>query len=240
MEVKNKIVGAIKDRVVPKPVWGLIALGVVVAVYLVYRFAIAKPGEEAKSEPMIAQPSEEEKQLWYMEKLASEKLHMRESADRLKGVIANLQGMLQNNQKEAESNQATFKQMFASHKSSYDDDMVGMEDEQNIGTAFMLKEDLEGKKKGMIQLGKELSEQRDYLIKDMNGNMEMLQRLNHEWTQQYPAEAPLLHSSQVQPILQNPKSSLEEQAAQRAFNEMDGTMMPDGIKDGTGRETLPI
>jgi len=153
--------------------------------------------------------------------------------------LAQIEGQLRQNYQEALDNQARFKTLFSSSKSSYDDDLTGFEDEQNINTSFMLKDDLEGKKKGMIQLGQELGKQKDYLMNDRNQVYGKLMRLNEEWMQMYPGETPLYVQPQQAPVQQPPQAP-EEMAARKAFFDKDKPMMPDGMRDGTGREAIPV
>ena len=238
---------SIKDKAfaAPKAVWGFVALVCAGVAFLLWKFLFA-PASSIR-EPQVADddtarpPTEEEKQLWLAERRAEEKMGMKESANALKNRIAEIQGQLRQNYEEAVQNQTKFKAMFSANKTSYDDDLTGFEDEQDLNTSFMLKDDLEGKKQGMIKLGQELGKQKDYLMRDRTGVVQTLARLNEEWVQMFPGDDPLFVPPQTQPVAPPaPEVPREQEAAQKAFYDRKNTMMPDGMLDGTGREAIPL
>jgi hypothetical protein len=225
--------------------WGVAALSGLVVVFGMYKWMSQPQVEHAPVDIMEDDETvvtEEDRELWRMEQAAQEKNRMASDGQRINKILVEIQAAMGKNRQEAEENQVQFKKMFASSKSSYDDDIKGIEDEQNIETAFMLKEDLEGKKKGMITLGQELGKQQEYLQKDMHEWMGKLKRLNSEWQSMFPSEPPMYQpptmNRPTQP--QSQSQSPEQMAAQRAFHEKGNTMMPDGMRDGTGRESIPV
>ena len=253
------VVQAIKSKInftQPKFIAGAVAVLALVG-FLVYKFVFA-PSSDATGTANAAekrgavsgqqqqQPSEQEKQLWLAERRAEEKAQMRQAAEEMQASIAQINEQLRLNYQEAVQNQQACKATFSTSKSSYDDDLSGMEEEQNINTSFLLKDDLDGKKQGMIKLGQELGKQKEYLSQDMREAQEKLMRLNQEWMQMFPGEQPLVHTppppspqQQQQQSAPPMMQSKEEQAAMRSFYDAKNPMMPDGIMDGTGRESLP-
>ena len=116
-----------------------------------------------------------------------------------------------------------------------------MESESNLNTAFMLKEDLEKKKSGMVALGKELGEQQKMLMNEINQIKAAMVAINNEWEAKFPDDEPLFRESQSAPPVpqQEGARSIEHQAAIDEHNRMRNGQENDFIRDGTGREALP-
>ena len=106
------------------------------------------------------------------------------------------------NKDTAVKNSSQFKNMFAQHKSSFDDDISNFEEEQRLETAFMLKTDLDQKKDGMIKLGEQLGKQMQAMQNEIRQLDAELQQITQYYNQTYAATgeaAPL--ASTAAPVL---------------------------------------
>ena len=197
--------------------------------------------EEEDSEHHV---TEEDQQRWRAEQVALEKVKMRDALDNMRGKLGQAHAAIQRNMAEAKENQSTYGQMFSGNESSsgHDDMLNSMESESNLNTAFMLKEDLEKKKSGMVALGKELGEQQKMIMSDINQIKASMMALNNEWEAKFPDDPPLFQESASAPAVpqqgQQPRSA-EHQAAIEEHQRMRNDQGNDFIRDGTGREALP-
>ena len=188
--------------------------------------------------------TEEDQQRWRAEQVALEKVKMRDVLDNLRGKLGQAHAAIQRNMAEAKQNQSTYGEMFSGNESSsgHDDMLNSMESESNLNTAFMLKEDLEKKKSGMVALGKELGEQQKMIMDNINQIKASMMALNNEWEAKFPDDPPLFQESVSAPAVpqQNQQQlSPERQAAIAEHQRMRNDQGNDFIRDGTGREALP-
>lgn len=159
----------------------------------------SSPEKEATpEEPLV---TEEDKAKWHAEQVALEKAKMREAVENLRTKMAGIHSELHKNQHEAVQNEANYKKMFSGEegRTGHDEDLSSMETESNLNTSFMLKEDMENKKAGMVALGKELGEQHKHLMGELGKIKEALHNINSNWMEQYPDEEPLFMESQSAP-----------------------------------------
>lgn len=206
-------------------------------------FLTAKPEPEKKTEPEEPVVTEEDRQKWAAEQVALEKVKFRDTADNLREKLGQIHASIQKNMMEARNNENNYKQLFSGSESSdgHDEGLSSMEQESNLNTAFMLKEDLENKKSGMVNLGKELGKQQQYLVGEMNQIKAQLVGLNNEWLSKFPEEDPIFMESATAPDVPRQQMSKEQMAAIEEHRRMqnDSRMMPDAVIDGTGRESIP-
>lgn len=210
-------------------------------------FLTAKPVPQEQAQvPQEPVVTEEDRQKWAAEQIALEKVKMRDAADNLREKLGQIHASIQKNMAEAKNNETNYKQLFSGNESSdgHDESLSSMEQESNLNTAFMLKEDLEKKKAGMVNLGRELGEHQKFLINEINQVKAQLAGLNDEWLARFPEEDPLFMESASAPTIPNshPQQMSREQRAameehQRIRNQE--RMMPDAVIDGTGRESIP-
>ena len=207
-------------------------------------FLTEKPvNETVEDEETEHRITEEDQQRWRAEQIALEKVKMRDALDNLRGKLGQAHAAIQQNMAEAKNNQSTYGQMFSGNESSsgHDDMLNSMESESNLNTAFMLKEDLEKKKSGMVALGQELGEQHKMLTNEINQIKAAMVAINNEWEAKFPNDQPLFQESQSAPPVpqQEEARSVEHQAAIDEHNRMRNGQESDFIRDGTGREALP-
>lgn len=209
-------------------------------------FLTAKPEPEPTDEPTEPEITEEDRQRWAAEQTALDKVKMRDAADNLREKLGQIHATIQKNVVEARNNETNYKQLFSGNESSdgHDEGLSSMEEESNLNTAFMLKEDIEKKKAGMVNLGKELGQQQQFLINEMNQVKAHLVGLNNEWLTKFPEEDPLfMESNTAPPVPSTPQQQMskEQIAAMQEHQRMkgEGRMMPDTVLDGTGREAIP-
>lgn len=183
----------------------LVALGYFV--HKRYNLFSSPEKEATPEEPLI---TEEDKARWHAEQVALEKTKMREAVENLRTKMAGIHSELHRNQHEAVQNEANYKKMFSGEegRTGHDEDLSSMETESNLNTSFMLKEDMENKKAGMVALGKELGEQHRHLIGELGKIKEALHNINSNWMEQYPDEEPLFMESQSAPSV--PRVRFEE------------------------------
>lgn len=162
----------------------------------------ASPEEEIADKPIV---TEEDQAVWRAEQVALEKTKMRDAVDNLRTKMAGVQSELQRNQQEAAQNEQNYKRLFSGEEGrvGHDDDLSNMETESNLNTAFMLKEDLENKKAGMVTLGKELGLNHQSLLGELGKIKEALHHINNSWTEQYQDEEPLFMESASAPPIPN-------------------------------------
>lgn len=107
---------------------------------------------------------------------------------RYQGLVQHRQKLLERfaqNQKTAAENNLKFKDIFAQHKASFDEDILNFEDEQRLDTAFMLKTDLDDKKKKMIELGETLGKEMKELRRAVEGTDAQIKELVEYYNQTY-------------------------------------------------------
>lgn len=162
----------------------------------------ASPEEEIVDKPIV---TEEDEAVWRAEQVALEKTKMRDAVDNLRTKMAGVQSELQRNQQEAVQNEQNYKRLFSGEEGrvGHDDDLSNMETESDLNTAFMLKEDLENKKAGMVTLGKELGLNHQSLLVELGKIKEALHHINNIWIEQYKDEEPLFTESASAPIIPN-------------------------------------
>jgi hypothetical protein len=86
------------------------------------------------------------------ERLLAEHRALAEDRARVIDAIKQLRALSEHNNDE-------FRKRYAPKKETFDSDIASMEDEQNLETAFALKNELDDKKKGLLQLNSQLGEQ---------------------------------------------------------------------------------
>lgn len=91
---------------------------------------------------------------------------------------------LKKNYEMATNNAEDFKEMFAEKKGDY----AGSENADSLNTAFMLKEDLETKKQGMIKEAKALGEEKNQLVQAMMENKESINYVADTYNASYDGE----------------------------------------------------
>lgn len=93
-------------------------------------------------------------------------------------------GRLKKNYDMATNNAEDFKDMFADKKGDY----AGSDNADSLNTAFMLKEDLESKKQGMIKEAKALGEEKKQLVQAMMENQESINYIADTYNASYDGE----------------------------------------------------
>lgn len=73
-------------------------------------------------------------------------------------------------------------------KASYDDDMSSFESEQNLSTAFMMKDDIDKKRNGVNQLNRELGLQKQHFTAQRMQQNNELNKAVHMYAQKYPGD----------------------------------------------------
>lgn len=160
----------------------------------------APPEEEVVDKSIV---TEEDQAVWAAEQVALEKSKMRDAVDNLRTKMTGVQTELQKNQHEAVQNEQNYKRLFSGEEGrvGHDDHLSSMETESDLNTSFMLKEDLENKKAGMVALGKELGLNHQSLLGELGKIKEALHQINNNWIEQYPQEEPLfMESASAPPI----------------------------------------
>jgi hypothetical protein len=125
-------------------------------------------------------------------------MEMEEYENKRKQLLLTFQGfsrerndvikILQHNYKSAKLNNEDFQNMFSEKKLDSASSMEGNLEDENIDTAFMLKEDLEKKKMDMIESGKKLGQQKDNLLKQMQQVNQKLDEVANIYNSSYDGE----------------------------------------------------
>lgn len=137
------------------------------------RFADEVREEEPDEETMYANAREE---------------HLRDIRARMQGISVN-ETYLKNNASESESTAANARKIMGSEtKASYDEDQSSFEEEQNISTSFMTKDDLDKKRSGIVQLQNELQLQHKQLVQERGAMNAGLAQSVHAYQQRYPGD----------------------------------------------------
>lgn len=203
-EKKNKNItdglfsGANGKRNIAVAVMGTVAIVAVVA----YRTLASKtvnenedavyaPGRQGKRVRFADQADQEqedpEKEHMRMRMEAREG-HLRDIRERMQQIQIN-EGALKSNAGESEATEASVRQyMGGETKTGYDEDQASFEEEQNISTSFMTKDDLDKKRSGVSQLQRELQLQRQHLVQTRGQMNAGLGQSLHAYRQRYPGD----------------------------------------------------
>lgn len=92
---------------------------------------------------------------------------------------------LQGNFETAKRNQHDFQEMFSERKADHGDSGV---ESDSIDTAFMLKDDMEKKKMDMIQMGKQLGQRKDSLMRMMEENRAAINEVAQVYNSSYDGD----------------------------------------------------
>lgn len=111
----------------------------------------------------------------------------------------NVINLLQHNYKSAKLNNEDFQKMFSEKKLDSASSMEGNLEDENIDTAFMLKDDLEKKKMEMIEAGKKLGQQKDNLMKKMQQVNQQIDEIANIYNSSYDGEKLPLSTQQQKP-----------------------------------------
>lgn len=210
----------------------LVLVGVFSAFFRFFSsFSSASKEKELKN---ADEPTEEEKQMMMIQQREAEKQGFRDNADYYKSHLNTLMKEIESNQVQAKTNFTQFQKFFGTKKASFDDDLTSMEDEQNINTVFMTKDDIDKKKAAMINHGKELGGQYSQLKQEFHQTQQYLMNLNSQWEELYPDEYPLYTPPQPpQPQQQQQRQAQPQQPQQSSFT---GDAI---LSNDQGREILP-
>lgn len=230
---------------------GLIAIVATAAVvglmmfFGVFNGLFAKKEEEPQGPPPL---TEEEKQMLMIQQREREKQGMRDAAYQYKIRLSRIMQDIETNQFEAKANHEKFQKLFGTKKSSFDDDLTNMEDEQNLDTVFMVKDDIDKKKAGMVNLGRELGLQYNNLKEEFANTEQYLVNLNEQWMQMYPGEEPLYQKFVPNKDNIRPPISQEKRMAMQATgatpnysqNRQSNFTGDPVLSNDMGREQLPF
>ena len=119
---------------------------------------------------------------------AAREEHLRDIRARMQGISVN-ETNLKNNAVETESTATNARQIMGSEaKAAYDEDQSSFEEEQNISTSFMTKDDLDKKRSGIIQLQNELHLQHKQLVQERGAMNSGLAQSVRAYQQRYPGD----------------------------------------------------
>ena len=85
----------------------------------------------------------------------------------------------------ADDNNGKFKKMYAPSKASFDSDISSYEEEQNIETAFALKNDLDDKKSKMLEKNTELGKQHALLLARAKGIVQRIEQVEAIYSESF-------------------------------------------------------
>ena len=85
----------------------------------------------------------------------------------------------------AEDNNGRFKKMYAPSKASFDSDISSYEEEQNIETAFALKNELDDKKSKMLEKNTELGKQHALLLARAKGIVQRIEQVEAIYSESF-------------------------------------------------------
>lgn len=169
----------------------------------------------------------EEEQEKYFGELQNRRQSMENALHQIQGKI------MQNNNE--------FRSMVSTTKESYDSFQSGLEDEQSISTAFMLKDDIDKKKQHLIDETKQLTQHQQHLIRELmqiNNQLGIPSTQPNPQGQPQPPQQKRVRFADEQPIDEIARIAQQHQA-QQASAAMNNFYGDGSFTDGTGRQMLP-
>ncbi len=111
-----------------------------------------------------------------------------ELARNMEDVLKQIDGVneaINKNKGQTKQNSKNMTSMFGDDSSGYDDEQSAMETEQNFATAFMMKTDLDNRRKGMATYSGKLHQQLDGLMNKGKELMATYNRMQQEYLSRY-------------------------------------------------------
>ena len=185
-----------KRNIAMAAVMGTVAVVAVVASYRTFANKAMNEGEDAAYIPSrsgkrvhFADEEQEDPEKEYMrQRMAAREDHLRDIRERMQQIQIN-QTALTHNASESEATETSVRQyMGGETKTGYDEDQASFEEEQNISTSFMTKDDLDKKRSGVAQLQHELQLQRQHLVHQRGQMNTGLGQSLQAYRQRYPGD----------------------------------------------------
>ncbi len=184
-----------KRNIAVAAVMGTVAVAAVMA-YRTFANKTTNENEDAAYMPSrpgkrvhFADQEQEDPEKEYMrQRMAAREDHLRDIRERMQQIQIN-EGSLKNNAGESEATENSVRQyMGGETKTGYDEDQASFEEEQNISTSFMTKDDLDKKRSGVAQLQHELQLQRQHLVHQRGQMNAGLGQSLQAYRQRYPGD----------------------------------------------------
>lgn len=95
---------------------------------------------------------------------------------------------------EAKTNDGNINSMIGDTKVSYDTDLTNFENEQDLSTSFMMKDDIDKKRAGMIKLQEELGKYKEHLMNKYNSLVVTIKQMGKNYESKYGTQPPINQS----------------------------------------------